>query len=78
MSALDDIQIDMTIVLGSAMVPIRQILHMGRGATIALDSGHDDPSLVYVNGQLVARGKVLVNEQQMSFEILDVTRLAGA
>lgn len=78
MSALDDIHIDMTIVLGSAMVPIRQILHMGRGATIALDCGHDDPSLVYVNGRMIATGKVLVNEDQISFEILDVMRKAGA
>jgi len=74
MSALDDIRIDVTVVLGSASVPIRQILHMGRGATIALECGHDDPSAVHVNGRPVATGRVLVNEDQMSFEILDVLK----
>jgi len=74
MSVVDDISIDMSIVLGSANVPIRQILHMGRGATIALDCGHDDPTLVFVNGRLVARGRVLVAEEQMSLEVTEVVR----
>ena len=72
MSGLEDISIDMQVVLGSAQVPIRQILKMSRGAMIPLDSGHDDPTLVYVNNTLVAKGKVLVNEDQMSLEITEV------
>lgn len=74
MSVLDDIAIDMSIVLGSCQVPIRQILKMSRGAMIPLDCGHEDPTLVYVNNKLVARGKVLVTEDQMSLEITDVVR----
>jgi len=74
MSVVDDISIDMSIVLGSANVPIRQILHMGRGATIALDCGHDDPTLVFVNGRLVAKGRVLVAEEQMSLEVTEVIK----
>ena len=74
MSVLDDISIDMTIVLGSAQVPIRQILAMSRGAMIPLDCGHDDPTLVYVNHKLVAKGRVLVAEDQMSIEITEVVR----
>ena len=74
MSVLEGISIDMSIVLGSCQVPIRQILKMSRGAMIPLDCGHDDPTLVYVNNKLVARGKVLVNEDQMSLEITEVVR----
>ena len=74
MSALDDIMIDLTVVLGSASVPIRQILHMGRGAMIPLDSGHDDPTQICVNGKVVAEGKVLVDEDQMSIEVTQVNR----
>jgi flagellar motor switch protein FliN/FliY len=72
MSVLEDISIDMQIVLGSCHVPIRQILKMSRGAMIPLDCGHEDPTLVYVNNKLVARGKVLVCEDQMSLEITEV------
>lgn len=74
MSVLDGIMIDMSIVLGSAEVPIRQILQMSRGAMIALDCGQDDPSLVYVNGELVAKGRILVDGENMSLEISDLIK----
>lgn len=72
MSALDDIDIDLTFVLGSTHIPIRQLLHMSRGAMIPLDCGHDDPTLIYVNGKPVAEGRVLVSEDQMSIEVTNV------
>jgi flagellar motor switch protein FliN len=74
MSVLDDIQVDVSIVLGSAQVPIRQILKMGRGAMIPLDCGHEDPTLVYVNGELVAKGRVLVDGDKMSLEVSEVVQ----
>ncbi|MEG3144345.1 FliM/FliN family flagellar motor switch protein [Sphingomonas sp. RT2P30] len=74
MSVLESIFVDMSVVLGSAQVPIRQILKMGRGAMIPLDSGHEDPTLVYVNGELVAKGRVLVDGDQMSLEITEVVQ----
>jgi flagellar motor switch protein FliN/FliY len=76
MSVLEGITIDMSVVLGSAEVPIRQILRMGRGAMIPLDCGHDDPTMLYVNGKLVAKGRVLVAGDQMSLEVTDVVRRA--
>ena len=74
MSVLEGISIDMSIVLGSCQLPIRQILKMSRGAMIPLDCGHEDPTLVYVNNKLVALGRVLVSEDQMSLEITEVVR----
>ena len=74
MSVLESIFIDLTVVLGSAQVPIRQILKMGRGAMIPLDCGQDDPTLVYVNDELVAKGRILVNREQMSLEVTQVVR----
>ena len=72
MSVLESISVEMTIVLGSTHVPIKQILKMGRGAMIPLDCGHEDPTLVYVNNELIAKGRILVNREQMSLEITDV------
>jgi flagellar motor switch protein FliN/FliY len=74
MSVLESISVDMTVVLGSAQLPIRQVLKMGRGAVIPLDCGEDDPTLVYVNNQLVARGRISVSYDQMSIEITDVVK----
>ena len=69
MSVVDNIKIDVSIVLGSANVPIRQILGMSRGATIPLDCGYDDPTLVFVNNELVAEGQIQVEGDKMSLEI---------
>lgn len=72
MSVLEGIPIDLSIVLGSTDVPIRQVLKMSRGAMIPLDSGHNDPTRVYVNNELVAEGKILVDGEYMSLEITRV------
>ncbi|MFT3977482.1 MAG: FliM/FliN family flagellar motor switch protein [Sphingomonas bacterium] len=69
MSVLDGVMVDLSVVLGSAEVPIRQILQMSRGAMIPLDRGQDDPTLVYANEELVAEGRVLVDGEVMSLEI---------
>lgn len=72
MSILEGIPIELSIVLGSTQIPIRQVLKMSRGAMIPLDCGHNDPTLVYVNNELVAKGKVLVDGEHMSLEIIEV------
>jgi flagellar motor switch protein FliN/FliY len=55
-------------------VPIRQILQMSRGAMIPLESSQDDPSLVFVNDELVAKGVVLVDREVMSLEITELLK----
>lgn len=74
MSVLDGIMIEMSVVLGSTEVPVRQILQMSRGAMIPLDCGQDDPSMVYVNGELVALGRILVDGEVMSLEISELVK----
>ncbi|WP_298675622.1 FliM/FliN family flagellar motor switch protein [uncultured Sphingomonas sp.] len=74
MSVLEGVMVDLSVVLGSAEVPIRQILQMSRGAMIPLDRGQDDPTLVYANDELIAEGRVLVDEEVMSLEIVKIVR----
>lgn len=71
---LDNVPVEMSIVLGSTHLPIRQLLKMGRGALIPLDCGYDDPTELYVNDQLVARGKIQVIGDRMSLEVAEVVR----
>lgn len=74
MPVLEDIHVDCAISLGSTSLPIRQILKMSRGAMIPLDCNEDDPTLLLVNGQLVAHGRILVDGDRMSLEISNVVR----
>ncbi|MBB5685225.1 FliM/FliN family flagellar motor switch protein [Sphingobium boeckii] len=77
MSVLEGIPIDLSIVLGSTNIPIRQVLKMSRGAMIPFDCDHNDPTLVYVNNELIAKGRILVDGEMMSLEITEVMRRAG-
>lgn len=72
MSALDTVNVEMSVVLGSTWLPIRQILTMGRGAMIALDCGYDDPSELHVNGTPIALGKISVSGDRIALEITDM------
>jgi flagellar motor switch protein FliN len=74
MSAVEGIKVELEFVLGSAKLPIRQILKMSRGAMIPLGQSQEDPTRVYVNNQLVAKGKVIVEGDQMSLEITEVVK----
>lgn len=74
MSILEGIQVELSVVLGSAQVPIRQLLQMSRGAMIPLDCGQDDPTLIYVNDELVAKGRILVDGDAMSIEVTELVK----
>ena len=74
MSAINDVEVELSIVLGATRLPVREILSMSRGAMIPLDCTQDEPSLVIVNGHTIARGQILVEEHRMSLEITEVLK----
>ncbi|EZP48698.1 FliM/FliN family flagellar motor switch protein [Sphingomonas sp. RIT328] len=77
MSVLEAVPVQLSIVLGSTQLPVYQVLKMSRGAMIPLDCGQDDPTLVYVDDELVARGRILVEDERMSLEITDIIQKAS-
>ena len=72
MSVLDNVPVELRVVLGSIQLPIRQILKLSRGAMIAFDGEQDDPTLVYVNDALVAKGRIEVSGDRMSIVVTEV------
>lgn len=71
MSTLEQIEVDITVELGSATMPIHHLLRMGRGAIIELDSGEQDPLRIYANNTLIARGEVKVDDGQLSVHVTE-------
>jgi flagellar motor switch protein FliN/FliY len=71
MNTLDQIEVDITVELGSAIMPIHHLLRMGRGAIIELDSTEHDALRVYANNTLVARGEVKVDDGHLSVEVIE-------
>jgi flagellar motor switch protein FliN/FliY len=60
MDLLRDVTMDLKIELGRTQMHLDEILQLRRGSVVTLDKLAGDPVDIYVNGRLVARGEVLV------------------
>ena len=60
------IPITLQVVLGTASMPVANLLKLGRGAVVPLDHRVGEPVDVVVNGRVVARGEVVVVEDDTS------------
>lgn len=69
MAVLNEVQLELSVVLGTTAMPIHQLLRMGRGAVIQLDSGVDDDVTILANNLPVAKGAIVVNGSRIGVEI---------
>ncbi len=60
------IPVSIQVVLGSASMPVANLMKLGRGAVVPLDHRVGEPVDVVVNGRVVARGEVVVVEDDNS------------
>ena len=68
-AGLNNVGVDISIVLGRSRMPIHQLLRMGRGAVIALDSAEGDEVEILANDLPIARGMVVVNGTSITVEV---------
>ena len=71
------IPVTMKIVLGSATMPVANLMKLGRGAIIPLDRRVGEPVDVVVNGRVVARGEVVVVDEATSRFGIKLTEVVG-
>jgi flagellar motor switch protein FliN len=71
------IPVTVQVVLGSASMPVSNLLKLGRGAVIPLDHRVGEPVDVMVNGRVVARGEVVVVEDDNSRFGVSLTEVVG-
>jgi len=57
---LSDVDLDLRIELGRTHMYLEDVLKLKRGSVVALDKLAGDPVDVFVNGRMIARGEVLV------------------
>ena len=55
-----DVELDLKIELGRTHMYLEDVLKLRKGSVVALDKLAGDPVDIYVNGRLIARGEVLV------------------
>lgn len=68
-----DIPIQLTVELGRAEIPIRDIVNVSRGSIVDLDGVPGAPLDVRVNGVLIGRGEIVViDEEQLGLRLVEV------
>jgi flagellar motor switch protein FliN/FliY len=77
------IPVTLKVLLGAASMPIFQLTKLGRGAVIPLDRRVGEPVDVTINGRIIARGEIVVLDEEGSrfgvtlTEMIDSAKLQG-
>ena len=72
MTTLDKVSLDISVVLGTSVMPVHQVLRLGRGAIIELDATEDDDVKILANNFPVATGTVVINGNRIAIEVKDM------
>ncbi|MEX0717925.1 MAG: flagellar motor switch protein FliN [Planctomycetaceae bacterium] len=72
LDSLEDVELDLRIELGRTELLIEEVLKLKAGSVVPLDKLAGDPVDVLVNGRLVARGEVLVLNDNFCVRIAEI------
>ncbi|MDD3013482.1 MAG: flagellar motor switch phosphatase FliY [Candidatus Gastranaerophilales bacterium] len=70
-----DVKLTLTVELGRTEVPIKKVLELTRGSVIELDKIAGEPVELYANGKLIAKGEVVVIEDNFGLRITSISSL---
>lgn len=76
--AIHEVNLEAYAILGTASMPVSQLLRMGRGAVVELETGLGDEIEMRINDQLVAKGEVVVVEDRIAIEITEIVKREGS
>lgn len=67
-----DIPIEVTAVLGRTKIALRDVLQLGKGSLIELDTLEDQEVEILVNGKKIAYGQVVIVDQSFGIKITSI------
>ncbi|MFZ5832841.1 MAG: flagellar motor switch protein FliN [Planctomycetota bacterium] len=67
-----DVELDLRIELGRTQMYLEDVLRLRKGSVVPLDKLAGDPVDIYVNGRLIARGEVLVLNDNFCVRIAEL------
>jgi len=71
-SNVDNVKIEISVVLGRSVIPMHQLLRMGRGAVIELDTNQDDPVTILANDKPVAKGEIEIQGDKIAVSVVEL------
>ncbi len=69
MTSINKVPIELTVVLGTSVMPVHHLLKMGRGAVIELTTLENEEVQILANNTLIAKGEVVVRGDKIAVEI---------
>ena len=69
-----DVEVEITAVLGTSMMPISQILKLGRGAVVELNRSVGEDIEVHANNRIVAKGEVIVVDDRLGVTMTEIIK----
>ncbi|MBO8130543.1 MAG: flagellar motor switch protein FliN [Candidatus Marinimicrobia bacterium] len=73
MDILMDVELEIVAELGRKILPIRDLLRLGKGSVVELDKAAGEPLDIYVNGRKFAEGEVVVVDDAFGIRITQFT-----
>ena len=67
-----DVELELTAQLGSCELPLKNILDFTKGSIIELDSYTSNPIDLLANGKVIAKGEVVIIEDNFGLRVTDV------
>jgi flagellar motor switch protein FliN/FliY len=74
LSNLSSVKVEISVVLGRSVIAMHQLLRMGRGAVIELDSCQDDAVLILANDRPVAKGEIVIHGDKIGVSVTELLR----
>jgi len=71
---LSNVKVEISVVLGRSVIPMHQLLRMGRGAVIELDTRQDDQVLIMANDKAVAKGEIVIHGDKIGVSVTELLR----
>ena len=69
MSQVEAVNVEISVLLGRSILPMHQLLRMGRGAVIPLDARISDEVWILANNHPVARGEIQISDEKISIMV---------
>jgi flagellar motor switch protein FliN/FliY len=69
LSQVKAVNVEISVVLGRAQLPMAQLLRMGRGAVIPLDAKVSDEVWILANNHPVARGEIQISDDKIAISV---------
>lgn len=70
-SQVHRVNVELAVVLGRSRMPMQQLLRMGRGAVIPLDTNETDQLWILANGHPIARGEITIQGDRLCIAVTE-------